>query len=203
MPRVITYIDGFNMYCGIKSKGWQRYFWLDVQALSRNLLKADQTLSQTKYFTARVSGPADKAKRQRTYIDAIQTRPEVSIFFGHFLATPRECRNCGFTYDAFQEKMTDVNIAVELLQDAFQDAFDTAILMSADSDLIASIEAVKKLFPQKRIIVVCPPGRFSVNLTKAAHGYITLGHGLIEKSQFPNEVTTASGFVLRRPTSWA
>ena len=30
------------------------------------------------------------------------------------------------------EKMTDVNIAVELMQDAFQDAFDTAILISAD-----------------------------------------------------------------------
>ncbi|GEM_PF-2744616 len=28
--------------------------------------------------------------------------------------------------------MTDVNIAVELMQDAFQDAFDSAILISAD-----------------------------------------------------------------------
>ena len=42
--------------------------------------------------------------------------------------------------------MTDVNIAVELLQDAFQDAFDTAILISADSDLIAPIAAVKRSF---------------------------------------------------------
>src|SRR6266852_9467262 len=44
MARVITYIDGFNTYYGLKSKGWERYLWLDVQALSRNLLKADQTL---------------------------------------------------------------------------------------------------------------------------------------------------------------
>jgi uncharacterized LabA/DUF88 family protein len=99
--------------------------------------------------------------------------------------------------------MTDVNIAVELLQDAFQDAFDTAILISADSDLIAPIMAVKRLFPKKRIVVACPPGRFSVDLCNAGHGYFTIGHGPVRKSQFPAEVRTASGFVLHRPSSWA
>ena len=98
--------------------------------------------------------------------------------------------------------MTDVNIAVEILQDAFQQAFDTAILFSADSDLIAPVSAIKKLFPEKRIVVACPPGRFSVNLTRAAHGYLKIGHGSIEKSQLPDEVQTASGFILRRPSTW-
>jgi len=41
MPRAITYIDGFNLYFGLKSQGWERFLWLDVQALSRNLLKPD------------------------------------------------------------------------------------------------------------------------------------------------------------------
>lgn len=202
MPRVISYIDGFNVYYGLKSQQWERYFWLDVQALSRNLLKADQTLAHTKYFTARVSQPPDKVKRQNTYLEALQTLPDVSLYFGHYLTTPRTCRNCGFTYDAPQEKMTDVNIAVELLQDAFVDAFDTAILISADSDLIAPIAAVRRLFPEKRIVVACPPGRFSVNLTRAAHAHLKIGQASIKKSQLPEEVTTAPGFILRRPTSW-
>src|SRR5437868_3537909 len=120
MKRVITYIDGFNMYFGLKDQKWDRHLWLDVQALSRNLLKPDQQLVHTKYFTARLSQPPDKAKRQNTYIEAIQTLPDVSIYFGHYLSNPRTCRNCGFVYAAPQEKMTDVNIAVELLQDAFQ-----------------------------------------------------------------------------------
>lgn len=25
--RVIAYIDGFNLYFGLKSKGWKRYYW--------------------------------------------------------------------------------------------------------------------------------------------------------------------------------
>ena len=186
----------------MKSQKWDRYLWLDVQALSRNLLKTGQALVHTKYFTARISQPPDKVKRQTTYIEAIQTLKDASIHFGHYLTTPRTCRNCSFVYDVAQEKMTDVNIAVELLQDAFQNAFDTAILISADSDLIAPVTAVRRLFPTKRVIVACPPGRFSVNLTRAAHGYLKIGHGTIGKSQFPDQVTTASGFILQKPTTW-
>ena len=31
MPRVVTYIDGFNLYFGLRSQGWERFLWLDVQ----------------------------------------------------------------------------------------------------------------------------------------------------------------------------
>jgi hypothetical protein len=128
MPRVITYIDGFNLYFGLKSQGWERFLWLNVQALSRNLLKPDQTLARTKYFTSRVALPPDKAKRQSTYIDAISTLADTSIYFGKYQTNPHTCRSCGHVHNANSEKMTDVNIAVELLQDAFQDAFDAAVL---------------------------------------------------------------------------
>ena len=44
MAMVITYIDGFNLYFGLKSERWERYLWLNVQALAENLLKPDQSL---------------------------------------------------------------------------------------------------------------------------------------------------------------
>jgi hypothetical protein len=43
MERVITYIDGFNLYFGLKSNGWDRFLWLNLRALSQNLLKPHQT----------------------------------------------------------------------------------------------------------------------------------------------------------------
>jgi uncharacterized LabA/DUF88 family protein len=202
MTRVVSYIDGFNLYYGLKSKRWERYLWLNVQALSTNLLKSDQILAETKYFTARVSSPPDKLKRQAIYLEALQTLADLSIFYGRYQMNPFTCRNCNFVHQIPNEKMTDVNIAAELMQDAFQDRFDTALLISADGDLVGPVVAVQKLFPQKRIVVACPPGRFSVNLTRAAHAYLKIGHGSIEKSQFPEEVRTPSGFVLRRPVSW-
>jgi uncharacterized LabA/DUF88 family protein len=202
MQRVITYIDGFNLYFGLKSKNWERYLWLDVQALSRSLMKPDQMLAHTKYFSSRVALPPDKAKRQSTYLDAIGTLAATSIFYGKYQTNSQACRKCGYVHNANSEKMTDVNIAVELLQDAFQDAFDTAILISADSDLIAPIAAVKRLFPTKRVVVACPPGRFSQHLCSTASGYFQIGRSAAAHSQFPDNVTTASGFILQRPATW-
>ena len=32
--RVMVYVDGLNLYYGLRSKGWRRFYWLDMQALS-------------------------------------------------------------------------------------------------------------------------------------------------------------------------
>lgn len=42
MNRVITCIDGFNLYFGLRRKGWRKYYWLDLVTLSRDLLKLGQ-----------------------------------------------------------------------------------------------------------------------------------------------------------------
>ena len=51
--RVCVYIDGFNLYFGMTST-YPKLKWLDVEALSKNLLKENQTLIDCNYFTARV-----------------------------------------------------------------------------------------------------------------------------------------------------
>ena len=43
MLRVMTYIDGFNLFFGLKSKGWRRYYWYDPRLLSEHLLKPGQS----------------------------------------------------------------------------------------------------------------------------------------------------------------
>ena len=202
MTRVIAYIDGFNLYFGLKSERWERYLWLNVQALAATLLKTDQNLTHTKCFTARVSSPPDKVKRQNTYLDALKTLPNLSIFYGRYQLNPFTCRNCGHVHQIHNEKMTDVNIAVELMQDGFQDRFDTALLISADSDLVGPAVALQKLFPGKRVVVACPPGRFSASLCKAASAHFQIGRATVAKSLLPETVTTSSGFALRCPPSW-
>ena len=97
---------------------------------------------------ARVSAPADKVKRQSTYPDALQTRADLSIFYGRYQLNPFTCRSCGHVHNVPNETMTDVNIAVELMQDAFHNNFDTALLVSADSDLVGPVVAVQKSFPK-------------------------------------------------------
>ena len=200
--RVIAYIDGFNLYFGLKSKGWKRYYWLNLQKLALNLLKANQNLGMTKYFTSRVSVPPSKVHRQGKFIEALETLNHFNIYYGHYLSNPKTCRKCGNVELVPSEKMTDVNIAVEMLTDAFEDKFDCAILITADSDLIGPVKSVLRLFPQKKIVVAFPPDRFSFALKEAASASFTIGRKKIADSVFPNEVKKKDGFILKKPERW-
>jgi len=202
MNRVIAYVDGFNLYFGLRDKGWQRFYWLNIQLLVQNLLKFNQKLIMTKYFTARVIGSPEKQKRQSTFIEALETLPDFKIFYGKYQLNPRECPNCGFKDKVPNEKMTDVNIAVEMLSDAINDKFDIALLLSADSDLIPPVRAIKNTFTQKRIIAVFPPKRESVELSGIAHACLRVGRANFARSLFPDEVKKADGFILQRPATW-
>lgn len=202
MERIIIYIDGFNLYFGLKTKGWKRYYWINPQKLAMNLLKDNQRLVTTKYFTSRISGPPDKIKRQGIFIEALETLDDFHIFYGHYLTNTIECQKCGDVFAKPNEKMTDVNIAVEILTDAFQDAFDTALLISADSDLIAPIKKVNQLFHEKKIVVAFPPARSSFALKKIANASFTIGRKTLAKSVFPEEVVKPNGFILKRPERW-
>ncbi|MDY7077508.1 MAG: NYN domain-containing protein [Chloroflexota bacterium] len=202
MKRVIAYVDGFNLYFGLRAKGWKRFYWLNIQQVARHLLRPGQTLVATKYFTAKVKYPPDKQRRQNTFLEALGTLPDFHIYYGHYLADKIVCRKCGYTYTTHHEKMTDVNIAMELLSDAFQNSFDMALLISADSDLVGPIKKVKRLFPKKRVIVVFPPKRHSNALKNVADVCLHLDRATLAKSVFPDEVVKADGFVLRRPSRW-
>ena len=202
MERVLAYVDGYNLYHGLRAKGWKRFYWLNIPALVRQLLNSNQTVAATKYFTAVVKRPEDKRRRQAAYLEALQTTPDLRVFYGQFLEDTVTCRKCGHTYITHHEKMTDVNISVELMADAYQDQFDVALLLSADSDLVGPVETVRRLFSAKRIIVAFPPKQSSFALQKAANTTLHIGHNELSKSLLPDTVIKADGVALHRPTQW-
>lgn len=202
LQRVIIYIDGYNLYFGLREKGWKNYYWLNIQKLSENILTKEQELIEVKYFTSRISFPPDKVKRQGTFIEAIETLPKVKIYYGNYQSNKSVCTKCGNISMIPSEKMTDVNIAVELLSDAYENKFDTAILVSADSDLIAPIKTIHRLFKEKRIVVAFPPARHSFALKEIASASFTIGRKKLADSLFPDEVKKSDGYILKRPTRW-
>lgn len=202
MDRLVAYVDGFNLYFGLKDKGWKRFYWLNIQKLCINLLKFNQNLVTTKYFTARITDPPDKQKRQSTYIEALSLLNNFEIFFGKYQLNSWKCNKCLSQFDVPNEKMTDVNIAVELLTDAFQNKFDVALVISADSDLVAPIKKTKELFPSKRIVIAFPPKRHSVTLTEVADACFTIGRKKIADSLFPQRIQKPDGFIIECPQRW-
>ena len=202
MERVIVYIDGFNLYFGMRDRGWRRYFWLDLQALAKRILKPNQQLISTKYFTARVRADKDKIARQSSYLQALEVRGGIEFYLGRYQKKSKECRNCHSKWHEYEEKMSDVRIATELLRDAFKDNYDTAILISADADLLPPIEALKTDFPKKKIVIGYPPRRDNPRLTAIAHSTFRIGRGRLSKCQLPTSVTKPDGYILSRPKEW-
>lgn len=206
MTRVMAYIDGFNLFYGLRDSGLRRYYWLNPVQLVSNLLKPNQTLMGVRYFTARVSAsPSDPKKhlRQQSYLEALETIPNLDVVFGQYLSKQKSCRSCPAVWQHNEEKMTDVNIAVHLLTDAMDDAFDTAIIISADSDLVPPVQAVRGRFEGKRIIIASPPQRHSARLSDAANACFTIGRKKLADSQLPEQIAKPDGFVLNRPALWS
>lgn len=62
-----------------------------------------------------------------------------------------------------------------------------------------SVATVRRLFPEKPVIVAFPPNRSSFHLRTAASACFTIGRKKLADSQFPDRVTTATGYVVTRP----
>jgi uncharacterized LabA/DUF88 family protein len=211
--RTIVYIDGFNLYYGLRDAGLRPYYWLDLRKLALRLVRSPFVLDQVKYFTARISGahPDDtpaRAKdreasrlRQVAFLEAVATLPRLDIFEGHFLLKRDYCRSCRRDFFRAEEKMTDVQLATQFVADAFLDRFDSAVIVSADSDLVPPIGCVQAHFPNKRILVAFPPERSSGDLKRAAN-WISIWPSSIKQCQMPDSITKADGVVLKRPNEW-
>jgi len=163
MQRTYIYIDGFNLYYrGLKNTP---YKWLDLKTLCQKILDKTHKIESIKYFTAIVSGKLDPQKpiKQQTYIRAIEKYiPEISVYYGHFLSNPvwamlsKPTKKQRFVkIIKTEEKGSDVNLAVHLLNDAWLDKYDCAVIISNDSDLAESMNLVKQ--QHKKIGLILPP----------------------------------------------
>ncbi len=205
--RSIVYIDGFNLYYGAL-KGTQ-HKWLNLERFF-HYLRSDDDIQRIRYYSALLSGP--RGARQEIYLKAIATLPLVSVSLGRFKAKQVHCRvgACQHAgnriFQAPEEKHTDVNIAVDMLDDAYQCACERMVLVSGDSDLVPGLNRVKARFPSIELIVYVPsrnPVRgAAVELRASADKDRTLPLNLLPKAQFPASVPDGSGGVIRKPQGW-
>lgn len=94
--RVVGYVDGYNVYYGLLTKEWKKFYWLDLQALFTTLLVPGDELVAVKYFTARGRGPQDSNRRQAIYLGALASSDRVEVIRGRFAKrTRRRCSYCG------------------------------------------------------------------------------------------------------------
>jgi uncharacterized LabA/DUF88 family protein len=88
------------------------------------------------------------------------------------------------------------------VEDATLRNYDTAIVISADSDLCPAVRSAKRLHPTANIVVVFPPKRHSDELKKATDEAFTIGTANLRQAQLPQTITDARGTTYTRPATW-
>ena len=202
MSRVSVFIDGFNLYYGLRAKHDRKYLWLDLVEVSRRLLRPGQELVGVHYFTAAVRNDPVSQRNQRVYLDALRSWGELDIVLGHYQEKHNACQECAATWRTYEEKETDVNIAVALVAAGVRDHFDTAILLSADGDLLPGVRTLKQFAPDKRVVVIFPPRRRSDELRRVSDGSFTVSDAILRQSLLPDEFSGEDGRRHRRPERW-
>lgn len=176
----------------------------------QKLLGNQNQLGKIKYFTSIVSATTDdpqKPIRQLSYIHALSRFiPEIEVYRGHFmshevlmpLVTPTTNQKFVKVIKT-EEKGTDVNLAVHLVNDAWLDKFECAVIVSNDSDLTEAIRIVKEE-RHKRIGIIHPGGGYpSKQLLQYADFIKRIRKGLLSSSQLPDQIPNTT---IRKPSSW-
>lgn len=102
-----------------------------------------------------------------------------------------------------EEKGSDVNLAVHLVNDAWLNAYECAVVVSNDSDLAEGMKLVRKHHPQKVLGLIAPlratARRATHRLRIQAHFVKSVRSGDAAKAQLPDLIP---GTRIHRPVQW-
>lgn len=214
LPRTIVYVDGFNFYYAAfrgKHPRAPRLKWLDIAKFSR-LLLPEHDVCLVRYFTAAVKPVEwDRSQhlRQGAYLRALDALPDVSVLKGRFarwkvrrplVDAPPEGPQTALVWDT-KEKGSDVNLATHLLLDGFEGSYDTAIVVSDDSDLLEPVRVVRERLGKHVGVIRVRTDRGSVFRGKVDL-LIEARAWHFEQAQLPDEVMLPAGRVVSRPSAW-
>lgn len=211
--RTIVYVDGYNLYYGeLRGTPWK---WLDMEGLFSQVLGPQNDLVGVRYFTARVQPTAADPNvhvRQDAYFRALEAHCKRTVVtFGHFLRHNKAMENaCPPPRFAqvwhTEEKGSDVNLAVHVLNDAWRNDYDCAVVVSNDSDLAEALRLVKS--QHKKVIGLITPGArkpkakrrmTSRQLSQHADFIREIRSSALEKNQLPEQIP---GTTICKPDNW-
>lgn len=204
--KTIVYIDGFNLY--YRCLKGTAYKWLDLSKLMQSYLPSNKhDIVKIKYFTTRVDARSNNPNapiRQDVYLKALESFcTNIEIIYGHFLShtakRPYAPPKMGWADVVLtEEKGTDVNLAVHLLNDAWLDAYDCAVVVSNDSDLA---EAMRLAKARNKLIGWLLTGNQhpSQVLAQIPHFRKEIRSNVLSLSQLP---FTIPGTNIHKPVEW-
>lgn len=202
-----VYVDGFNLYYGAV-KGTP-YKWLDIRKYCE-LAFPKATINEVHYCTAIVKDAKwdpQQSTRQRAFIRALETTG-VEVHYGSFqsnvvsmpLAKSPRTGSRMVQVIKTEEKGSDVALGALLVAHGYQGRYESAIVISNDSDLILPIQIVRTEL-HLPIGILNPHKKFAAALVKVATFQKQMRTGVLKASQFPDQLNDQHG-TITKPASW-
>ena len=163
--RLMIFIDGSNLFHGIRHLNIK----VDYSRLVE-FLRESRRLIRAYFYTAvpqdrdvkRGTPEWDSFLRQKRFLDDLSLSG-IKVKLAKLRKLPS---------GEFLEKEVDIMLATDMLSLAYQDAYDTAVLVSGDSDFIYTVEEVQRI--GKRVENATFKKTSSYNLRKACDRFILL-----------------------------
>jgi len=179
--RVMIFIDGNNLYHSLKHVVGKTN--LEFEKFSRRLA-GERHLIRTYYYNAPLNEVDDEEKYrlQRSFFDSLDSVPYLTKRFGRLekrIVRHNLPDGTFISIPTYVEKGVDTHIAIDMLSFAFNDTYDTAILVSGDEDFMVIVEKIKEL--GKHVEVANLGGSYF--LKQAADKYIMIDHNMLEGIQ--------------------
>ena len=222
MKKVSVFVDGYNLYHAIDNLGDNSLKWTNLISLSEQFIQLqDEEILRLLFFTAFPSHkPLDVQKRYSAYTEALNAigvqviegkfkKKFFNAFDKHGIFQQRE---------TFEEKETDVNIALRIVEDAYEKISDKILLISNDSDISPALSMAREKNKNLKINVITPPlpqGRkanfdlmnSSGNMNKNRRGQTFFKTRMIkalhlERNRLPEEITKPDGSKIIMPNEY-
>ncbi|MCJ7448688.1 MAG: NYN domain-containing protein [Bacteroidales bacterium] len=221
MKNTIVYIDGYNLYYGLRrfasGENPIKCKWLDIHKLC-SLLLPSHNIIRIKYFTSRTSDTPDdphQADRQNLYLSALKADNTIEIYYGKFLPRYRvgyevievsdhQAKISGPTrIKTWEEKGSDVNLALHVLKDAYDHECNFPVIITNDSDQVNTLRLVRSspLSLPAGVINPQPWHGSGSELRSLSTFYKELRKNVLLRSQFPDKINTDIGWI-HRPEGW-
>ena len=143
--RVMIFIDGSNLYFSLKNIKARRpelpsLMQFSLKKLGEKLCDNDRKLIRTYYYNAALDLSKDKDayQSQQKWFAKVQATPDTELVLAK---RHRRVDKEGRVY--YSIKGDDIHLAIDMLKYAFNNAYDTAILVTGDGDFYPAIRAVK------------------------------------------------------------
>ena len=197
--RVCVYLDGFNFYYQYAHSLKYDFKWVDPWTLTEERLREALDDFRLERLTIYTAWPVHRGSHQRQY-DYLETlenayKGRVQVVRGRHRGRPP------------REKQTDVNLAVDIVDDAHTKAYDVGVLVSGDTDFVGALKKAK--LRGYRMILITPHARnmeLSDEVAKAdtLRGFpkeMFLRHSLTKKAGGPQKAPFVERLSLYWPRS--